>query len=446
MEDFKKLGMSESLLKAIEELNFEKPSEIQEKSIPSVLKGKDIIGKSATGSGKTLAFAAGIIEKVKKRQGVQALVLTPTRELAEQVTQSLKKFSKNNHLKIQDVYGGVSISRQIEEIRNSEVVVGTPGRILDHLERRTLDLKNVSILVIDEADRMADMGFLPDVEKIIKRCPNERQTLLFSATISPDINYIADRYMKNPEYISVKSYVEAEKLKQCYYDVSPNNKFSLLAHLLKQDKSQLVMVFCNTRRNADIVAKNLQRLEFKAVAIHGGRTQNKRNNIMEQFHKGQIHILVCTDVAARGLDIKNVSHIYNYDIPKNSTDYIHRIGRTARAGNEGEAISLISNKDYNNFSNITTDKSLNITSKESPNFENVAFHFSDDRREGFNRGGRSFGFNRSEHRGRFDRGRSFNEKRNNKFGRKDRYENDRKDRYKNRRQGSRSKGNFHRRY
>ena len=435
MENFRRLGITEDLLRSIKELNFEKPSEIQEKSIPIILEGRDVIGKSATGSGKTLAFSAGIIEKVKEDKGVQALVLTPTRELAEQVAQSLRNFSKNTNLTIQEVYGGVSISNQIRGIKVSEIVVGTPGRILDHLERKTLNLSRLFILVLDEADRMVDMGFLPDVEKIIKICPINRQTLLFSATISKDINYITDKYMKNPEYISVKSYVEAEKLKQYYYDISPNAKFSLLAHFLKKDKTQLVMIFCNTRRNADIVAKNLQRLGFKAMAIHGGNTQNKRNSIIELFHKSQIHILVCTDVAARGLDIKNVSHIYNYDIPKNSIDYIHRIGRTARAGNEGEAISLVTNKDYDSFSEVMTDRSIIIISKETPHFENVEFHLFHERKEGFHR---------SEHRGRFDRGRrSFGDRRS-KFGGRDKQNNN--GRFGNRKFGSSFRNNSRRRY
>ncbi len=426
MENFRKLGLTEGLLKSIKELNFERPSEIQEKSIPLILQGKDVIGKSATGSGKTLAFGAGIIEKVKKGHRIQALVLTPTRELAEQVSQSLKNFSKNYHLRIIDVYGGVSISRQIEEIKHSEVIVGTPGRILDHLQRKTLNLSNLTILVLDEADRMVDMGFLPDVEKIIKSCPKNRQTLLFSATISTDVNYIAEHYMNNPEYISVKSYIEPEKLKQSYYDVQQNSKFSLLVYLLKTDKSNLVMVFCNTKRNTDILARNLQRLGLKATAIHGGKTQNKRNDIMEQFHKGEIRILICTDVAARGLDIKNVSHIYNYDIPKNSTEYIHRIGRTARAGNEGEAISLVTNRDYNNFNRIISNRVFTIVMKDVPPFENLQFHLSQDGKEHFHR---------AEHRGRFDRRRSFGGNRN-RFGR--RYnEEGRKDKYKN---------NFRKRY
>jgi len=441
MENFKKLGIRENLLRSIKEFNFDKPTEIQEKAIPLVLEGKDVIGNSATGSGKTLVFGAGIIEKVKARGGVQSLILTPTRELAEQVTQTLKKFSKNTHLKIQEVYGGVSISRQIEGIKNAEIVVGTPGRILDHLQRKTLNLSKIFILVLDEADRMADMGFLPDVEKIIKTCSLNRQTLLFSATLSQDINYIANKYMKNPEYVYVESYVESGKLKQYYYEIAQYSKFSLLAHLLKEDSSQLVMVFCNTRRNADILARNLQRIGLKATAIHGGRSQNKRSNIMEQFHKGQIHILVCTDVAARGLDIKNVSHVYNYDTPKNSTEYIHRIGRTARAGKEGEAISLVSNRDYENFNRVISNSALNIITKELPSFENIQFHLP-QKRQG--------NFYRSKHHGRFNTGRSFRDKRifsdKRSLGRRNRNEEYQKERYKNRKSGSRPGANFRRRY
>src|SRR3989344_7604617 len=215
---FKNLGLNEKILKVISELKFIEPSEIQEKSIPFILEGKDVIGKSATGSGKTLAFGAGIIEKIKKGKGIQALVLTPTRELAEQVSQSLKNFSKHYHLKVIDVYGGVSISRQIEEIKYSEVVVGTPGRILDHLRRRTLNLSSLTILVLDEADRMADMGFLPDVEKIIKSCPKNRQTLLFSATTSGDVKHIERKYMSSPKQIVVEQYVDASHLQQEYYN------------------------------------------------------------------------------------------------------------------------------------------------------------------------------------------------------------------------------------
>ncbi|MDO8508842.1 MAG: DEAD/DEAH box helicase [Nanoarchaeota archaeon] len=455
MENFKKLGLSENILKAIKEAKFENPSEIQEKAIPLVLQGKDVIGKSATGSGKTLAFGSVIIEKVKKGKGVQALILAPTRELAEQVSQTLKRFARYSDIAIQEVYGGVSMSNQVERIKKSEVIVGTPGRVLDHLQKRSLNLQHLNILVLDEADRMSDMGFLPDVEKIIKMCPQKRQTLLFSATISSDVNYIAEKYMTHPEYISVKSYIEPEKLKQSYYDVSPHSKFSLLVHLLKDDKSELVMVFCNTRRTADLIARNLQKIGLKATAIHGGRTQSKRNSIMEQFHRGEIHILVCTDVAARGLDIKNVSHVYNYDISGSSNDYIHRIGRTARAGSEGEAISLVTNRDYQDFNRIISDRSLPIVAKELPNFEEVKLQLPERSgfrggQRGFDRGRRSFGSRRDDRRsfgGRDSGGRGNRDTRGSKFGRRDRSEgsSDRRERPQERKFSSRQRS-FPRRY
>ena len=325
MEKFKALKLSEGILKAIEELGFKEPSEIQEKAIPLVLEGKDILGSSATGSGKTLAFGAGIIEKVARGRGVQALIMTPTRELAQQVASALRRFSRHYGLNIKEVYGGVSIEPQIRELETADVVVGTPGRLLDHLERRTLDLRKVRFLVLDEADRMLEMGFIEDVESIINRCPKERQTLLFSATISPDIERIAKRYMINPVNVEVESYVDASKLNQRFYDVPNHLKFSLLVHLLRNEKAGLIMVFCNTRQNTDLIARNLQRHEIDALAIHGGLTQNRRNDIMKSFNSGKALILVCTDVAARGLDIKGISHVYNYDSPKTSTEYIHRI-------------------------------------------------------------------------------------------------------------------------
>ncbi|MEK6855496.1 MAG: DEAD/DEAH box helicase [Nanoarchaeota archaeon] len=385
MESFKKFGLSEDLLRVIQELEFSEPTEIQEKAIPYVLKGRDVIGKSATGSGKTLAFGSGIVETTQKGKGIQALVLTPTRELAEQVAQSLKKFSKHHKFFIQEIYGGVSITNQIHKLSRTEIVVGTPGRILDHLRRNSLNLSDLKILVLDEADRMVDMGFLPDVETIIKQCPQKKQTLLFSATITQEVDYIAKKYMNNPEYITVESYVDASKLHQYYYDTPNHIKFSLLIYLLKQEKPGLVMVFCNTRRNADSVTNNLKRFGLHAVAIHGGLTQSRRSSIMQDFHAEEIAILVCTDVAARGLDIKNVSHIYNYDVPNTSVEYIHRVGRTARAGEEGEAISLVSSRDYENFRKVMADESLKIEEKQIPNIEIVPANFMQRHKERFHK-------------------------------------------------------------
>lgn len=375
MESFKKLGLSEKLAKVLKSLGFEKPREIQEKTIPLAMAGKDVIGGSATGSGKTLAFGASIIEKVQRGKGVQALIMTPTRELAEQVADSLIKFSSSYNFEVSAVYGGVSIEPQIRNLRYADVVVGTPGRILDHLERRTLDLRNVKTLVLDEADRMLDMGFIDDVVKIIESCPRERQTFLFSATISHDIEAIAKKYMKNPEYIALESYVDPSKLKQVYYDVAQDMKFSLLLHLLKHEHKGLIMIFCNTQRNTDFIADNLSRYEIDATAIHGGLTQSKRTRVMEQFKAGNVLILVCTDVAARGLDIQDVSHVYNYDLPANSKEYIHRIGRTARAGKDGIAISLVSQRDYENFRSILRNPELSIEQLPVPEVQKVFIKF-----------------------------------------------------------------------
>jgi ATP-dependent RNA helicase DeaD len=367
MNEFEKLGLSENLLRILEREGFRNPLEIQEKAIPLALAGKDVIGKSETGSGKTLAFALPIIEKIKPSGKVQGLVLTPTRELAEQVSSAIERFSRDLNIEITPVYGGVSINNQIKRIPYSDIIVGTPGRIIDHLHRNTLTLKDVKFLVLDEVDRMFDMGFYQDVERILKECPKNRQTMLFSATISNDIDYLAKKHTKDAAMVSTKSYVDPSKLEQVFYDTPSNLKFSLLVHLLKSEKSNLVMVFCNTKRTTDLVARLLQKGGIEASAIHGDLTQNKRQKTLSNFHKKHINVLVCTDVAARGLDIKEVSHVYNYDLPDKPDDYIHRIGRTARAKKEGKAINILSNKDYENFDRILkTNPSLNINRIEMP--------------------------------------------------------------------------------
>lgn len=277
MEKFTKLGLSKELTDVLKQLGFKEPSEIQEKAIPLALAGKDIIGGSETGSGKTLAFASAIIENLKPSKEIQALILTPTRELAEQVATSIRNFGKNKKLNVLAIYGGVNIESQIRKIPSTDILVGTPGRIIDHLNRRTLKLSEVKFLVLDEVDRMFDMGFSRDVEKIIKECPSKRQTMLFSATISQSIDYLAKKYTIHPVEISLKSYVDSSKLTQVYYDVPDHQKFSLLVTLLKKENADLVMVFCNTRRNVDFVAENLSRAGIHAKAIHGGIEQKKEN-------------------------------------------------------------------------------------------------------------------------------------------------------------------------
>jgi len=434
MESFRKLGLSEPIIKLMEESKFKEPSEIQEKTIPLAIAGKDVIGGSATGSGKTLAFGAPIIQHVEKGKGIQALILVPTRELAEQVGRVFQTFSSYKQLRTSIIYGGVGMSPQVYDLGRAEIVVGTPGRILDHMQRGTLNLKHINTLVLDEADRMLDMGFIEDVEKIINACPKQRQTMLFSATISHDIEHIAKKHMNKPEYVSVESHVDPSLLKQVYYDVPKESKFSLLVHLLGKEQAGLVMVFCNTRVNTDFVANNLIKNRIDAIAIHGGLTQQKRDRIMSSFRSGRVYVLVCTDVAARGLDIKNVSHVYNYDSPKNSKEYIHRIGRTARAGKDGIAISLVSQRDYESFRNVLMDDSIKVEQIPVPtDIQRVFVRFdSHERRGGFRSrdmsdrrgGGRSFG-GRDNRRSYGSGGRSFGERsrsfggRRSSFGQRD---------------------------
>lgn len=377
MTTFKELGLSENFLKTIESLKYTEPTEIQEKTIPLTLEGKDVMAESATGSGKTLAFGARIIELLEKERGkgVRALALTPTRELAEQVGKEIRKFAKHTSLKVAIVYGGVGLGPQVQEIERADIVVGTPGRILDHLERGSLKLKNVRILVLDEADRMLDMGFIDDVTRIINVCPDYRQTMLFSATLTGDIKHIAKHYMQEPVEVSTQSHVDPSKLVQFFYDVPRNNKFSLLVHLLKGEQAGLVMVFCNTRHVVDFVERHLREYDIEAVAIHGGLSQAKRSKIMENFRANRVFVLVCTDVAARGLDVKGVSHVYNYDIPKNSKEYVHRIGRTARAGKDGKAVSLVSDRDYDSFRMVLRDPAIKITNIELPKLEELRVRF-----------------------------------------------------------------------
>jgi len=388
MEQFTKLGLSKELTDVLKQFGFKEPSEIQEKTIPLALAGRDIIGGSATGSGKTLAFASPILENLNPNREIQALILTPTRELAEQVANSIRDFGKNKKVNVLAVYGGVNIDTQMRRLSTTDILVGTPGRILDHINRGTLRLDQIKFLVLDEVDRMFDMGFRKDVECIINGCPKKRQTMMFSATVSGDIDYLSKKYTKNPAEVSVQSYVDESKLKQFYYNVADNQKFSLLVNLLKHEGADLVMVFCNTRRNVDLISENLINIGINAKAIHGGIEQKKRIHVLDEFHKKGVGVLVCTDVAARGLDIKGVSHVYNYDIPPDAKDYIHRIGRTARAGENGKAITILASRDYENFRNIMELKNVEITSEELPELEFLRVKMNSRGNRGNNRFGR----------------------------------------------------------
>ncbi|MBI3033836.1 DEAD/DEAH box helicase [Candidatus Woesearchaeota archaeon] len=386
MMEFSELKLEDDLIRVAVESGFKEPTAIQAKAIPLIKSGSDLIGQSETGSGKTVAFVLPILEKIARGGGVQCLVLTPTRELAEQVASEFSRFGKYRHATISAVYGGVEINPQINRIRHSEIVVATPGRLLDHLSRRTVDLSRVKFLILDEADKMFDMGFIGDVKEIISHTPRNRQTLLFSATISHDVMELSRSYMNSPASVKSSHLVDKKFLKQEYYDSSPRDKFSLLLHLIKQENPGLGMVFCATRTRTDSVARNLHKNNVEAIALHGGHSQNRRNAIIRDFHSGKIHILVATDVAARGLDIKNVTHVFNFDIPKTSQEYVHRIGRTARAGKSGKAISILCDIDHDNFRRVLDDRTLVIEKMPPQSFARVPFiarqHDAGDRKFG----------------------------------------------------------------
>ena len=377
------IHLQPELKKAFEEMGFSEMTEIQKKSIPLIQQGRDVIGQSQTGSGKTAAFGFPILEKITHNNGLQALVLVPTRELCEQVMTEMRKFAKHKRMNINAIYGGVSINPQFGILRNADIIVGTPGRMLDHLERGTINLSKVKILVLDEADKMFEMGFVEDVQKIISQTPRDRQTLLFSATISKQVHEIVRNYMKNPEKIKTQEYVEESKMAQYFYSVGQRDKFSLLVHILKQESKDesrgLTIVFCATRNRVDVVGKNLYKQGVHAISLHGGLSQNRRKQSIDAFHRGEVDVLVASDVAARGLDIKNVSHVINYDSPKTSKEYIHRIGRTARAGEEGKVISLIAEPDHENFRNVLSDRSIAVEQLKLPEFEKISFVASSER-------------------------------------------------------------------
>ncbi|MDD5111881.1 MAG: DEAD/DEAH box helicase [Candidatus Altiarchaeota archaeon] len=343
-EEFSDFNLSQHVLKDLEYNKLEKPMPIQEQAIPVLMSGRDLIAEAKTGTGKTLAFAIPIIEKVDcDRREVQALVVTPTRELAEQVCGEIRKIGYNKKVRVDAFYGGKSINPQAMALRKGvHVAVGTPGRLLDLIGRNVLDLKGVRFLVLDEADRMLDMGFIDDIRRIISYVPTERQTMLFSATIPERIRELAHSVMRQPEVISIKSEeMTVDEIEQCYYEAPQERKFDTFINVVKKETPESAIVFCNTKNWADTLSKLMRRSGINAEAIHGDLSQNQRDRVMEGFRKKRFSFLVATDVAARGLDIDGVSHVFNYDLPREQENYIHRIGRTGRAGKSGKAISFI---------------------------------------------------------------------------------------------------------
>jgi ATP-dependent RNA helicase RhlE len=333
------------MLDGVKAMGYVDPTPIQLRAIPLVLSGRDVIGSAQTGTGKTAAFALPILSKLGKHNpvGPRALILEPTRELASQVETAIRDYARFTDLKVTVVYGGVGYGKQTDELRaGADVVAATPGRLLDHLEQGTLRLDKVEFLVLDEADRMLDMGFLPDVRRLVEKCPRKRHTALFSATIPPQIETLIQWAMHEPETIEIGARrTPAETVKHVIYPVSDMQKTDLVLELLKRVNYNSVLVFCRTKHGADRVAGLLKRNNHAVAVLHSNRTQKEREQALEGFREGKYEVLVATDIAARGLDIADVSHVINYDVPQHPEDYIHRIGRTGRAEHTGDAFTIM---------------------------------------------------------------------------------------------------------
>ncbi len=343
---FSKLGLDQMLASRCESLGYTEPTPIQQKAIPIILSGADLIGCAQTGTGKTAAFLLPMIQRIltTPRRGVRLLVIAPTRELATQIEVNLQMLSHGKAVRSITLVGGASIGRQIEGLRKApSVVISTPGRLIDHIERRSIDLSLVETLVLDEADRMLDMGFWPDINYVLGKLPVERQTLLFSATMSPQIEKIARSNMRNPTLVEVSPRGKAAAtVEQLAYPVARESKTALLLHLLEAESKSRVLVFTRTRRSAEQLSHILSAREHKVNRIHADRTQSQREAALRGFKEGRHRILVATDIASRGIDVDAISHVINYDVPEAPEDYVHRIGRTGRANNTGRAITLVS--------------------------------------------------------------------------------------------------------
>ncbi len=367
---FKKFDISNAILDDLRKNNINVPTEVQEKVIPEILKGRDVMVQSETGSGKTIGFAVPTIEKIRPRAGVQILVIAPTRELAKQVAKEFRKFSKKKKLMVATVYGGVAMSPQIQKVGFSEIVVGTPGRLLDLLSRGALKLNKANKLVLDEADKLMEMGFIEDIDKIIRYMQRDRQTLLFSATINKRVIRIANRYLVNPVKILLENVIDKKLLQQSYYEVQKNDKISLLVHLLKNSKER-ALVFCNTKRMTRLVSSSLKLNNIDSDCINGDMSQHARERVLEKFEQGRMDVMVATDVASRGIHVEDITLVVNFDLPEDVDTYKHRIGRTARQGKKGTSLIFLSNIDYQKMDKIMQVFREFLNRKDIPEFERV---------------------------------------------------------------------------
>ena len=366
-QSFESLKIDERIMRAIRKAGWQEPTPVQEVTIPLLLQGKDVMAQAQTGTGKTAAFGIPILQCLRKGKKPKALVLAPTRELAVQVSEELGRLGEFMGYRILAVYGGTSIENQFAELQKGvEVIVGTPGRVIDHMKRGTLDLRDLNFLVLDEADRMLDMGFIDDIRWILSKLPKNRMTMLFSATIPSDVRELAAHHMRNPETLIIsEDELVLPSTEQVYFNVGRRNKIWALCRVLDREKPKAI-IFCSTKRMVDILTRALVSYGYPAVALHGDLTQARREKVLQDFRDNKVHFLVATDVAARGLDIEGVTHVINYDVPENPEVYVHRIGRTGRAGKEGKAITFVTAEEQHLLSSITDFSGAGVKKEDVP--------------------------------------------------------------------------------
>jgi ATP-dependent RNA helicase DeaD len=371
---FEDLSLSDVMMAALAKVAYEQPTPIQAGLIPLALQGIDVMGQARTGTGKTAAFLIPILEQLKPRRelhGPQALILVPTRELAVQVTGEVTKLADGRKVQGVALYGGKPIRGQIEKLkRNPQIIVGTPGRVMDHMSRRTLDLSHLWCVVLDEADRMLDIGFRPDIEKILRQCPKDRQTLLLSATVPPPIQRLAERYMRNPQSLDFSPQdLSVETIDQFYFTVEHQHKFDLLVRVLEREQPRQAIIFCRTKRGTERIYQRLSKRLSNADCIHGDLAQSARDRVMSGFRDGSVRYLVATDVVGRGIDVSSISHIINFDIPQFCDDYVHRVGRTGRMGREGVAFTFVTSEEGGELTRIEQRINRLLVRDEMDGFE-----------------------------------------------------------------------------
>jgi ATP-dependent RNA helicase RhlE len=366
---FQKLQLDKALLRAISEQGYTDATPIQEQAIPHILRGHDLIGLAQTGTGKTAAFALPVLHNLKpprNKRAIRVLVLAPTRELAAQIGTSFATYGKYTDFRETTIFGGVNQKGQVKQLRRGvDIVVATPGRLLDLMNQQLIQFDKLEVLILDEADRMLDMGFLPDIKRIVKRLPRQRQTLMFSATMPPDIQQMAGQWLQDPVEVAVTpESITVAAIEQCVYFVDKGNKTRLLQHLIDEQEMNRALVFTRTKHGANRLAEKLDKANIPSIAIHGNKSQSAREKALARFRSGKVKVLVATDIVARGIDVDDISHVVNYDLPRDTESYVHRIGRTGRAGASGQAFALCAKEEYSYLRDIERLIQMNIPVNE----------------------------------------------------------------------------------